>query len=162
MLKKTIWANFQRTTVPTQFLTQKIVTKLSKIWVWDPRSEKTYSGSRIQGSKKPRIRNTVNINKSSYTCRCETEIMLEILQPVDQTFATLLLLLLDLLLHLFSLVFLGGFILRGFSLLFAPNSLGFRPANLRLFGLVFCRLAQALQLTDNNKRLIRKLRYRYW
>ncbi len=75
--------------------------------------------------------------------------MLEILQPVDQTFATLLLLLLLLLLQLFSLVFLGGFILRGFSLLFAPNSLGFRPANLRLFGLVLCRLAQALQLTDN-------------
>jgi hypothetical protein len=75
--------------------------------------------------------------------------VLEILQPVDQTFATLLLLLLLLLLlQLFSLVFLGGFILRGFSLLFAPNSLCFRPANLRFFGLVFCRLAQALQLKD--------------
>jgi hypothetical protein len=40
--------------------TQKIVTKLSKIWVWDPGSEirdpeKTYSGSRIQGSKRHRI-----------------------------------------------------------------------------------------------------------
>jgi hypothetical protein len=35
--------------------------KFSKIWGWDPGSEirdpeKTYSGSRIQGSKRPRIR----------------------------------------------------------------------------------------------------------
>jgi hypothetical protein len=40
--------------------TQTIVTKLSNIWVWDPRSEIrdrkiTYSGSRIQGSKRHRI-----------------------------------------------------------------------------------------------------------
>ncbi len=52
MLKKKIWANFQRI---IELFTQKIVTKLSKIWVWDPRAEirdpeKTYSGSRIQGS----------------------------------------------------------------------------------------------------------------
>jgi hypothetical protein len=38
-----------------ELFTQKIVTKLSKIWVWNPGSEKTYSGSRIQGSKKHRI-----------------------------------------------------------------------------------------------------------
>ncbi len=43
-----------------KFFTQKIVTKPSKIWVWDPGSEirdpeKTYSGSRIQGSKRHRI-----------------------------------------------------------------------------------------------------------
>jgi hypothetical protein len=49
MLKKIIWANFQR-----------IVKKLSKIWVSDPGSEirdseKTYSGSRIQESKRHRI-----------------------------------------------------------------------------------------------------------
>jgi hypothetical protein len=49
MLKKKIWANFQRI---IELFTQKIVTKLSKIWVWDPGSGKTYSGSRI------RIRNT--------------------------------------------------------------------------------------------------------
>ncbi len=41
------------------FFTQKIVTKLSKIWVWDPGSEirdpeKTHSVSRIQGSKRHR------------------------------------------------------------------------------------------------------------
>jgi hypothetical protein len=50
MLKKKIWANFQRI---TELFTQKIVTKLSKIRVWDPGSaKKTYSGSRIQGSKR--------------------------------------------------------------------------------------------------------------
>jgi hypothetical protein len=53
MLKKKMWANFQR-------ITQKIVTKLSKIWIWDPGSEirdpeKTYSGSRFQGSKRQRV-----------------------------------------------------------------------------------------------------------
>jgi hypothetical protein len=42
-------ANFQRI---IELFTQKIVTMLSKIWVWDPRSgirKKTYSGSRVQG-----------------------------------------------------------------------------------------------------------------
>jgi hypothetical protein len=33
VLKKKIWANFQRI---IELFTQKIVTKLSKIWVWDP------------------------------------------------------------------------------------------------------------------------------
>ncbi len=36
MLKKKLWANFHRI---TELFTQKIVTKLSKIWVWDPGSE---------------------------------------------------------------------------------------------------------------------------
>jgi hypothetical protein len=35
MLTKIIWANFQR---KMELFTQKIVTKLSKIWIWDPRS----------------------------------------------------------------------------------------------------------------------------
>ncbi len=35
MLKKKIWANFQRI---IELFTPKIVTKLSKIWVWDSRS----------------------------------------------------------------------------------------------------------------------------
>jgi hypothetical protein len=64
MLKKKNWANFQRI---IELFTQKIFSKLSKIWVWDPGSEirdpgseirdpkKTYSGSRIQGSKRHRI-----------------------------------------------------------------------------------------------------------
>ncbi len=47
--KKNIWADFQRI---IELFTQKIVTKLSKIWVWDPGSgirdpENTYSRSRI-------------------------------------------------------------------------------------------------------------------
>jgi hypothetical protein len=51
VLKKKIWANFQRI---IDLFAQNIVTKLSKVWVWDPGSEirdpeKTYSGSRIQG-----------------------------------------------------------------------------------------------------------------
>jgi hypothetical protein len=46
--------NFQRI---IELFTQKTVTKISKIWVWDPGSEiwdpeKIYSGSRIQGSKR--------------------------------------------------------------------------------------------------------------
>jgi hypothetical protein len=51
MLKKQIWANFQRI---IELFAQKIVTKLSKIWVWDlgSRGQKG-TGSRI------RIRNTV-------------------------------------------------------------------------------------------------------
>jgi ribosomal protein L19 len=36
VLKKKIWANFQRI---IELFTQKFVTKLSKIWVWDPGSE---------------------------------------------------------------------------------------------------------------------------
>jgi hypothetical protein len=46
MLKKNIWANFRRT---IELFIQKIVTKLSQMWVWDPirDSEKNHSGSRI-------------------------------------------------------------------------------------------------------------------
>jgi hypothetical protein len=58
VLKKKIWANFQRI---IELFTQKIVTKLSKIWLWDPGSEirdpeKTYSGSRDQKGTGSRIR----------------------------------------------------------------------------------------------------------
>jgi hypothetical protein len=38
LLKKKIWANFQRI---IEVFTQKMFTKLSKLWVWDP-------GSRIR------------------------------------------------------------------------------------------------------------------
>ena len=59
--------NFQRI---IKLFTQKIVSKLSKIWVWDPGSEiwdpgfeirdleKTYPGSRGQKGTGSRIRNT--------------------------------------------------------------------------------------------------------
>ena len=58
VLKKKIWANFQRI---IELFTQKIVNKLSKIWVWDLGSEirdpeKTYSGSRGQKGTGSRIR----------------------------------------------------------------------------------------------------------
>ncbi len=58
VLKKKIWANFQRN---IELFTKKIVKKLLKIWYWDPGSEirdpeKTYSGSRIQGSKRHQSR----------------------------------------------------------------------------------------------------------
>jgi hypothetical protein len=60
MLKKKIWANFQRM---TEFFTQKFVTKLSKIWVWNPGSEIRKKpipdpGSRNQKGTGPQIRNT--------------------------------------------------------------------------------------------------------
>jgi hypothetical protein len=56
MVKKKIWANFQRI---VEVFTQKIFNMLS-IWIWDLGSEirdpeKTNSGSRIQGSKRHRI-----------------------------------------------------------------------------------------------------------
>jgi hypothetical protein len=50
MLKKKIWAKFQRS---EELLPNKIVTKLSKIWVWDPGSR----GQKGTGSW-IRIRNT--------------------------------------------------------------------------------------------------------
>jgi hypothetical protein len=46
MLKKKIWANFQR--IIELYYTQKIVPKLSKLWVWDPGN--TYFGSLVQGT----------------------------------------------------------------------------------------------------------------
>ena len=58
VLKKKIWSNFQRI---IELFSKKVVKKLLKIWSWDPGSEirdpeKTYSGSRIQGSKSTRSR----------------------------------------------------------------------------------------------------------
>jgi hypothetical protein len=44
MLKKKIWSNLKKI---IELFTQKIVNKLSKIWVWYPGSGKTYSGSWI-------------------------------------------------------------------------------------------------------------------
>ncbi len=53
MLKKKIWSKFQKI---IELFTQKIVTKLSKIWVWDPGTGIRDPGSgknlfRIQGEK---------------------------------------------------------------------------------------------------------------
>jgi hypothetical protein len=55
MLKKKIWANFQRI---VELFTQKIVTKLSKIWVWDPGKPIPDPGSRGQKGTGSRIRNS--------------------------------------------------------------------------------------------------------
>ncbi len=55
VLKKKIWVNFQRI---IELFTQKIVTKLSKVWVWDPGIRDPGSGKnlfRIQGLKRHRI-----------------------------------------------------------------------------------------------------------
>jgi hypothetical protein len=50
MLKKKMWANFK---IIIELFNQKIVTKLSKIQVLGSGiRKKTYSGSRIQGSKR--------------------------------------------------------------------------------------------------------------
>jgi hypothetical protein len=48
VLKKKIWANFERI---IELFTQKIVIKLSKIWVWDPGSGIRDPGTGIR--KKP-------------------------------------------------------------------------------------------------------------
>ncbi len=48
MPKKKMWANFRRI---IELFTEKIVTKLSKIWVWDPESRihgQKCTGSRIR------------------------------------------------------------------------------------------------------------------
>ena len=49
MLKKKIWANFQRV---IELFAQKIVTKLSKVWVWDPGSGKNLFRIQDPGVKK--------------------------------------------------------------------------------------------------------------
>jgi hypothetical protein len=49
VLKKKIWANFQRI---MELFTQKIVTKLSKVWVWDPGSGKNLFWIPVPGVKK--------------------------------------------------------------------------------------------------------------
>jgi hypothetical protein len=48
MVKKKIWANFQRT---VEVFTQKMFNMLSNIWVWDPGSEIRDPGFGIR--KKP-------------------------------------------------------------------------------------------------------------
>jgi hypothetical protein len=67
MLKKKIWANFLRI---IELFTQKIVSKLSKIWVWDPGSgirKKPVPDPGSRGQKgtgsRIRIRNTDNYRK---------------------------------------------------------------------------------------------------
>jgi hypothetical protein len=49
MRKKKIWASFQRI---IELFAPKIVTKLSKVWVWDPGSGKNLSRIPDPGVKK--------------------------------------------------------------------------------------------------------------
>ncbi len=69
MLKKKSLANFQRI---IELFTQTIVTKLSKVWVWDPGSEIRDPEKRIPdpGVKKA-LRNTAskNIKHKPFTVR---------------------------------------------------------------------------------------------
>jgi hypothetical protein len=72
MLKKKIWANFQRI---IELFTKKIVTKLSKIWVWDPGSGKNQfripdPGTRGQKCSGSRIR--IRIRKTYCKVRIVT------------------------------------------------------------------------------------------
>ena len=53
VLKKKIWANFQRI---IELFTQKIINKLSKLWIWDPGSGIRDPGSRGQKGTGSRIR----------------------------------------------------------------------------------------------------------
>ncbi len=78
VLQKKIWANFQRI---IELFAQKIVTKLSKVWVWDPGSGKNLFRIPDPGVKKApdprsriRIRNTavavpVRLNAQGNTIR---------------------------------------------------------------------------------------------
>ncbi len=65
LVEKKTWANLQRI---IELCTQKIFIKLPKIWAWDRGRdpEKTYSGSRIQGSKRHRISNPQQCQRHKY------------------------------------------------------------------------------------------------
>jgi hypothetical protein len=70
LLKKKVWAKFQRI---VELFTQKVVTKLSKIWVWDPGSGINLFRIPDPGVKKApdpgsriRIRNTINSYSEIY------------------------------------------------------------------------------------------------
>ncbi len=84
VLKKKTWSNFQRI---IELFTQKIVTKLSKIWIWDQGSGKNLfqvpdPGSRGQKGTGSRIwiRNTdlniINIKSMIKLTRCRLSICL--------------------------------------------------------------------------------------
>ncbi len=65
MLKKKIWANFQRI---LEVFTQKIVTKLSKIWVWDPGSWTPDPGVKKAPDPRSGIRNTAFNQRTFKRC----------------------------------------------------------------------------------------------
>jgi hypothetical protein len=63
MLKKKTWANFQRI---IELFTPKIVTKLSKIWVWDPDPR---SGIRKKPIPDPGVKKAPDTGSGSATLR---------------------------------------------------------------------------------------------
>jgi hypothetical protein len=65
LLNKKIWPSFQRI---IELFNQKFVTKLKKIYVWDPGSGTNLFRIRVQGSKRPRIR-IRNTGKNRQNCR---------------------------------------------------------------------------------------------
>ncbi len=71
MLKKKIWADFQSI---IGLFTQKIVTKLSKIWVWDPGSEIRDPGVKKVPDPGSRICNTAKFILSTYTNEPRSEL----------------------------------------------------------------------------------------
>jgi hypothetical protein len=78
MLKKKIWANFLRIKV---LFTQKIVTRLSKIWVWD-----LGSGKKLFGIPDPGVKKAPDPGSGSATLlilKMFTETLLRILFSVN-------------------------------------------------------------------------------
>jgi hypothetical protein len=65
-MKKKIWANFQRI---IELFTQKIVTRLSKIWIWDTGSGKNLFRIPDPGVKKDPGSATLIANKQRFGSR---------------------------------------------------------------------------------------------
>jgi hypothetical protein len=74
ILKKKIWSSFHRI---IELFTQKIVTKLSKIWFWDPGSRKNLfqildPGPGVKKAQYPGYR--IRIRNTAYKNRGKTEV----------------------------------------------------------------------------------------
>jgi hypothetical protein len=64
MLKKKIWANFQRI---IEVFTQKILTMLSNIWVWDPGSEIRDPEKNLSRIPDPGVKKATDLGSGSAT-----------------------------------------------------------------------------------------------
>jgi hypothetical protein len=64
MLENKIWANFQSI---EELFTQKIVTKLSKIWVWDPGSKIRDPGKKPNPDPSPGVKKAPDPGSGSAT-----------------------------------------------------------------------------------------------
>jgi hypothetical protein len=109
MPKKKIWANLQRI---IELFTRKIVTKLSKMWVWDPGSGKKSipdPGSKGQKSTGSRIRNTAFRNPQKGTLHAKFKVKYRYL--------------LDIIVDGFADLHLDGFELRDLSQACSHNTI---------------------------------------